>query len=141
MSVTEFIRDNVSLFSGVPDDELTELSKNIDQQSYHGGQTVLFKGCTVDGLHIVMTGKVDVFVKTGHAAPAVKVAELGPGEVFGETSIIEMGTADATIKSSQDGTTVAIVPQSTFREVVSRNAELHARTRALIEARRPKSSK
>lgn len=140
MTVAEFIRTNVSLFVGVAEEELQTISKTIDQQSFHKGQTVLFKGSTVDGLHIVATGKVGVFSKANKSANPVQVAELGPGEVFGETSIVEMGMADATVKSSEDGTLVFILPQSSFRELVARNPEVHARTQALIEARKPKAS-
>lgn len=137
MSALEFIRSNVALFSGIDDEELLSISRIVGQQSFQKGQTVLFKGSTVDGLHIVATGKVGVYTKANKSANPVQVAELGPGEVFGETSIVEMGTADATVKSAEDGTVVLIVPQNYFRDLVSRNPELSARTRALIDARRP----
>ena len=103
---------------------------------YKAGQTILFTGMTVDGLHVVAVGKVSIHSRAAGKG-VVKVAELGPGEIFGETSILEHGTASATVKAVEDGTYVLVTPQAAFRRVVAESPDFVARLKALMVARIP----
>jgi CBS domain-containing protein len=135
MTVTEFLREKVSLFRGLEDSKIAEIAQTIDQQSFSKGHTVVFRGSSVDGLHIVATGKMGVLAKPAKSHNMVQVAELGPGEVFGEMSILETGLAGATVKCLEDSL-VFVVPESAFREAMSRFPEVEQRTRELIATRK-----
>jgi CRP-like cAMP-binding protein len=113
MDAFTFLRERVALFAGVSDEHLTALATVSTLSSYKSGQTIMFKGATVDGLHVMATGKAGVFIKPP-SQPVVQVAELVSGDVFGEISIIENGTAGAAIKSLEDGTYVLNIPQASF---------------------------
>lgn len=140
MTVTEFIKTSVPFLSGLTDDQAHALAGACEQLSFNAGQTVVFRGVTVEGLHIVASGKVTVHAKVEpKRKELVQVAELGPGDVFGETSIIEMGTASATIKSSAEGTLIFVIPQDAFRGILAENAEFQARAEALITDRKKKN--
>ena len=91
MTVTEFLKQSVPFLAGLTEDQAHFLAKSAEQLVYRKGQTVIFRGVTVDGLHVVANGKVTVHAKVGKEFQ--QVAELGPGDVFGETSIIEMTVA------------------------------------------------
>lgn len=134
MDALTFLRDHVALFAGIPEDQLTPLAMASAVEQFKNGQTVMFKGTTVDGLHVLCSGSASVWVKTPKGV--VQVATLGPGEVFGETSIFEMGTAGATIKAAADGTFVLTIPQDAFRGLLAGNAEFVARVKALIDSRK-----
>lgn len=136
MTVTEFLRTQVPFLAGLNEDQAHALASATQQVKFNKGQTVLFKGVTVDGLHVVAVGKVSVHVKLGKSGPPTVVAALGPGEVFGETSIMEMSTAGATIKADEDDTLIFVIPQDAFRCILTENAEFHARAHALIAARK-----
>ena len=136
MTVTEFLRSSVPFLAGLSEEQAHSLAVVAQQVCFSKGQTVVFKGVTVDGLHVVASGKVSVHVKTEKARSLVQVAQLGPGEVFGETSIMEMGTASATIKADEDGTLLFIIPQDAFRVVLESNPEFRARAEALIATRK-----
>ena len=140
MTVTEFLNTQVAFLSGITQEQAVFLSSQAQQLSFNKGQTVVFAGTTVEGLHVMAMGKVGVFVKPKKGAAAAQVAELGPGEVFGETSIIEMGTAGATIKASEDNTVIFVLPQDAFRQILEQNAEIKARAEALIASRKKKPS-
>mgnify|MGYP001616394015 CR=1 FL=1 len=135
MDAKTFLGTHVPLFSGISDDHLTDLSVSSELKPYKMGQTILFQGMTVDGLHIVAVGKVTVYAKVSGKG-FVQVAELGPGDVFGETSILESGTAGAMVKAAQEGTLVLVVPQDAFRRLVAENADFVVRLKALIASRR-----
>lgn len=130
-----YLRDHVALFRGVSDDNLASLAQTSELLSFGAGQTILFKGATVDGLHVVVSGKVGIVIKAPNK-PAATVAELGPSEVFGEMSIVEMGTAAATVKSLEDGTAALVIPQEAFRRVLQEDEAFAVRVNELIAARR-----
>jgi CRP/FNR family transcriptional regulator len=135
MDAFTFMRERVALFSGVSEEHLTALAVVSTLSSYKSGQTIMFKGSTVDGLHVLAVGKAGVFVKPP-VQPLTQVAELNSGDVFGETSIIENGTAGATIKAIEDGTIVLNIPQEAFRGLLNENPEFVARVKALIALRK-----
>lgn len=140
MTVTEFIQTSVPFLSGLTPEQAASLAAAAEQLSFKKGQTVLFRGVTVEGLHVVATGKVSVHAKLDkNSKTLTQVAQLGAGDVFGETSIIEMGTAGASIKSDEDGTLVFVIPQEAFRLILAENAEFQARATSLIAARKKKT--
>lgn len=65
----------------------------------------------------------------------MQVAELASGDVFGEMSIVEMGTAGATIKAEQDSM-ILMIPQASFRHVLQQDEGFAVRVNVLITARR-----
>jgi CRP-like cAMP-binding protein len=136
MTVTEFLKDRVPFLSGLTEDQSRALANAAAQLACKKGQTILFKGVTVDGLHVVAAGKVSVWVKPDKTKPLAQVAQLSPGEVFGETSIIEMSTAGATVKAEEDGTLIFVLPQDAFRCILDQNPDFKARALALIAARK-----
>ncbi|OGR94633.1 MAG: hypothetical protein A2V88_14700 [Elusimicrobia bacterium RBG_16_66_12] len=135
MDAKTFLGSHVPLFAGISDEHLTDLAVSSELKSYKAGQTILFQGMTVDDLHVVAVGKVSIHAKVAGRG-VVQVAELGPGEIFGETSILESGTAGATVKAAQDGTYVLVVPQEAFRRLVAESPDFVARLKALIDGRK-----
>jgi len=136
MDAFTFLRERVALFAGVSEEHLTALATVSTLSSYKNGQTIMFKGATVDGLHVMAVGRAGVFIKPPNQ-PVTQVAELISGDVFGETSIIEFGTAGATIKALEDGTFVLNIPQNAFRVLLDENPDFVVRVKALIAARKP----
>lgn len=135
MDALTYLRDHVSLFSGVSEDNLAPLARSSELLTFSAGQTILFKGATVDGLHVVVSGRADVYMRASNKAQ-VRIAELGAGEVFGEMSIVEMGTAGATIKASGEGAVVLMIPQESFRRVLQQDEAFAVRVNMLIVSRR-----
>ena len=124
MDAKTFLESHVPLFAGLSDEHLIGLAESSELKPYKAGQTILFTGMTVDGLHVVAVGKVSIHSRAAGKG-VVKVAELGPGEIFGETSILE------------DGTYVLVIPQDAFRRVVAESPDFVARLKALMVARIP----
>ena len=136
MDALTFLRERVALFAGVSEELLTELATGSTLSTYKSGQTIMFKGATIDGLHVMAVGKAGVFIKPP-SQPVIQVAELVSGDVFGETSIIENGTAGATIRCIEDGTYVLNIPQDAFRVLLKESPEFVEKVKALIASRQP----
>ncbi|PCI32584.1 MAG: hypothetical protein COB53_12475, partial [Elusimicrobia bacterium] len=135
MTITEFLETKVPFLEGIPNEQAAFLAKKAEQQPFKKDSTIIFMGTSVEGLHIIAQGKVAVSVRPKKGKPLEKVAELGPGEVFGETSIIEFKMAGAQIKSAADNTLVFVIPQNAFREMLDQNPDFKKRTLSLIEER------
>ena len=136
MDAKTFLGSQVPLFAGISDEHLTNLAVSSELKQFKSGQTVLFQGMTVDGLHVVAVGKVTIHAKAAGKG-VIQVAELGPGQIFGETSILEYGTASAAVKAAQDGTYVLVIPQDAFRRLVAESPEFVARLKAMMVGRIP----
>ena len=139
MSVAEFLSAQVPFLQGLTEEQAGALAVEAEQRSFAAGGTVLFRGTTVDGLYVVAAGRVSVWVKPEKSRTLVQAAELGPGEVFGETSIVEMSTAGATVKAAENDTQVFVIPQEAFREALAQNPDFSARAAALIAERKLRS--
>ncbi len=141
MTVTEFLQSKVPFLTGLTPEQANQLAIVTEQKSFAQGQTVLFRGTTVDGLYVVASGKVSVWVRPAKGGKIpVQAAILGPGEVFGETSIVEMGTAGATVRSDEGGTLVFVIPQEALEIIFHENPDLRVRALALIASRKKKNS-
>ncbi len=136
MTVTEFLKDHVPFLKGLSEEVAHELAKAAKQLRFGMGKTIIFKGVSVDGLHVVAQGKVSVHVKVPPKNNWVQVAKLGSGEVFGERSIVEFTMATATIKSAADDTLLFVLPEGTLASMMEKDAAFKERTLALIEKRR-----
>lgn len=134
VTVTEFLQKSVPFLAGITADHAHFLAASAEQLVFHKGQTVIFRGVTVDGLHVIASGKVTVHAKVGR--DTVQVAELGPGQVFGETSIIEMSVAGATIKAAEDETLIFVLPEESFKKIMAMDPDFQARVMALIAERK-----
>lgn len=136
MNAFTFLKEHTPLFAGVADARLEALAAESKLAAYASGKTVLFQGMTVDGLYVLCTGKLSVQVKQPGKG-LKQVAELNPGEVFGETSIYESGIAGASIKAAADDTHVLVIPQDAFRRLLVEDPGFGERVKALIASRRP----
>lgn len=140
MSVTEFLQTKVPFLGELKEEHIALLASQVEQLKFKNGQTVLFKGTSVDGLHIVVQGKVTVHAKMDKKGWA-QVAELGEGEIFGETSIIEYKMAGATIKAGADDTLIYMIPQAPFLELLRQDEALKSKMVEIIRSRQAERHK
>lgn len=136
MDAITFLRGHAPLFAAVSDENLAHLAERSQLLSYRSGQTILLKGTTVDGLHVIVSGSAGVYAKVPNQG-VVQVATLSPGDACGETSIVELGVANATVKSLDDATRVLLIPQEAFRHVLQQDEAFAVRVNTLISSRRP----
>lgn len=134
MDALTFISTRVALFAGVAEEQLAPLASAATLDSLGANQTILFKGATVDGLYVVCTGSVLVQNKVPGKGMTV-LAELREGDVFGEKSIIEHGTAGATVKTGPDGAVVLVIPQDAFRHLLQLDEAFAVRVNTMIRGR------
>ena len=70
-------------------------------------------GMTVEALYVIATGKAEVYAKVPGKGLS-RVADLGPGEVFGEASIVEKTMSGRDGQGGPGGRYVLVIPEAPF---------------------------
>ena len=99
---TESLR-RVPIFSALDRRELEVLAKLIKEQRYTAGTTIVKAGAGGHGLYIIKEGNVSV-VRDGK-----KVAAMGPGQFFGEISVLDGGPRTADVRADTDTVCLTLV--------------------------------
>jgi CRP/FNR family cyclic AMP-dependent transcriptional regulator len=80
----------VSLFRRLEAEELEKLAAEVEQVLYTSGQTVFNESDRGDALYVVESGSVRIWVLDEDIKP-VTLAELKPGDFFGELAVLDRG--------------------------------------------------
>jgi CRP/FNR family cyclic AMP-dependent transcriptional regulator len=107
MPVEAAMLHNVPLFELLDDEELKELSAHIDEDTFAAGQTVFEAGDPGAEMHVVLRGKIHVFI-TDDDGKNVTIAELGEGEFVGELSLLDSEPRSATAVAQEPTRTFVI---------------------------------
>jgi acetate kinase len=86
MDIKEFIM-GLEVFGGIGEYEAEALAAASAVEEFEDGQAIIRQGDTCESLWFVAEGAVEVFMDRGEGDRKT-VAELGPGEMFGEISVI-----------------------------------------------------
>lgn len=103
MSKEEFL-GKVILFKELDAAQLAELAADTEERSFGAGSEIIRQGDPGDGLYIVVSGLVQVTGKLeeGQAREEGEavLSVLGPGEAFGELSLLDGKPRSATVVAS-----------------------------------------
>lgn len=131
---TLFIKRNVDILSFFTEDQIRAITQDIDRRVFKKGQTVVFRGEINSNFNILKSGRVEVSVKSG--GDTVILSTLGPGDFFGEMSLLESAPANATIRAVEDDTVVLMIPLDTFRAFLRQHPSLDLALRDKMAERR-----
>jgi CRP/FNR family cyclic AMP-dependent transcriptional regulator len=87
----------VGLFGAVSDEVLEFLAKRLVVLMTQSGDVVFREGDPARDLFVVMSGEMEV-QKRSHSGVDARVALLGPGDWFGEMSILDVQPRSATVR-------------------------------------------
>lgn len=98
------------------------------------GEKVCTQGSPGDFFFVVQRGRLAVSRRKGGFSLARKVAELGPGDCFGEMALLDDAPRNATVACLAD-CELFVLPAPHFRGVLEHNPEFAQEIRALAAAR------
>ncbi|MFN2531960.1 MAG: DUF1003 domain-containing protein [Pyrinomonadaceae bacterium] len=81
---------HVPLFKRLGPDELETLAEDVDQVSYKADEIIFNESDRGDALYVIDSGSVRLWVLDEDVKP-VTLAELGPGDFFGELAVLDRG--------------------------------------------------
>jgi CRP/FNR family transcriptional regulator, cyclic AMP receptor protein len=87
---------NTPLFADVPDEELKKVATFATLESAVEGKTIIREGGYSNDFYVIEDGTVKV------EREGEEIAELGPGDVFGEQGLLEKQARSATVTATSD---------------------------------------
>ncbi len=97
------------------------LIDRFQRNAFQAGAPIITQGQTGTGLYVIATGEVEVSVKKGEEG--VVVANLGPGEVFGEIALLKDQPTSATVKA-RNRVGVLFLPRAEFQSVLASHPDV-----------------
>ena len=91
----------VPLFRRLTPGELEHLAEEVDQVDYKAGTVIFNERDKGDALYVVETGLVRIWVMDEDVKP-VTLAELKPGEFFGELAVLDQGERSTSATAIDD---------------------------------------
>src|ERR1700687_159166 len=93
----------IPLFKQLSSEALEKISGLMVQESHKTGDTIFLAGERGDALYVLDSGKVRIWVRDGDGNE-VTLSELGPGNFFGEMSVLDGGRRSANATSLLEST-------------------------------------
>ena len=107
----------VRLFAEADDDFLESLASEFMTRTFAAGDTLAEEGESGRTLIVIETGSVTVTVR------GEEVGRLGPGDCFGEMSLVDRSARSATVKADTDVHAYQL-PVWSFRPVIESHPEV-----------------
>ncbi len=109
---------SVPLFAHLSDDDLAVVKALIVEKSYPKGSVVISEGETGDSLYAITNGKVKVCIGDQEGREII-LKLLGPGDFFGELSLIDKRPRSASVVTSEV-CTFQILSNANFQRCIER---------------------
>ena len=91
----------VPLFKRLEADELEHLAEEVDQVNYKAGETIFHEHDRGDALYVLEEGTVRIWV-IDEDVHEVTLAELKPGDFFGELAVLDRGERSSSASAITD---------------------------------------
>jgi uncharacterized membrane protein len=121
MPIDVSVLKDVPLFQLLDEDELRALTTEIEERTYVAGQTVFKAGQPGGEMHVVLEGRVETFL-TDEEGQRVVLAKLGPGEIFGELSLLDNNPRSASAEA-REPTRTCIVDRADLERLFARKPQ------------------
>lgn len=121
------------LFASFEREALVEIIASTELRNFEEGDIIVTEGETGSSLFMIVTGNVKVFTRTESGAN-LALAELGPGDFFGEVSLLTGKPRTATITSSTEVAAIELAKENV--DIIAKNhPEVHGVLRDFYESR------
>lgn len=107
----------VPLFQGMSDKALARVAEISKEVSHRAGKTIVEEDHSAVGFHLILSGEADA--TQGGAV----VSTMGPGDYFGEMSLIDGKPRSASVVAKTDLRTLAI-PAWNFNRLLDENPDM-----------------
>ncbi len=118
MDVTAALR-KVDIFKDVPDAGLRAIAEVAESVTLGAGDVVVVEGGPPDALYVICSGSCRVFKEKG--GDAMQVVEIGPGNQFGASSLLDRAPRSATVIAAEPTELLAFRSER-LTEVLQRDA-------------------
>lgn len=110
---------NFTFFKHFDSKQLKEVLKHFQLISFPKDKIIIRKGDPADNFYIIVTGRVEILNDAG-----IPMTALGPGDVFGEMSLICNENINATVQAGNDCEAL-FINQQQFKKLMEHEPSLH----------------
>lgn len=110
-----FLR-NIPLLAEMDNDELECLAGDLKRRYFTAGRTIFFQGDPGNVVYIIESGQVRIYVH-GEEGQEVSVVIYGPGDLFGEMSLLDRQPRSATATAMEDSVLLAMSADDFYRHL------------------------
>lgn len=107
------------LFRSLPPEDLQIVASQVKAEGHEKGSVVVRQGAVGDRLYIVFSGAVEVLREQAVGRPEV-VAELLPGEIFGEIALLRDGVRTRSVRCTRPTVLLSLTREAFDGLVLSR---------------------
>lgn len=122
---------SIPLFASLSRDQLDRLGRVTDEVDVPAGKELLHEGRFAYEFMVIEEGRAEVQRSSGE-----HVAELGPGDFFGEVAVLENGRRNATVVA-QSPMTLVVMTRGALRQLASSAPQVEQTLRTAIDERHP----
>src|SRR6185369_2370187 len=112
----EHFLQRIKLFSGLSVLECTEVVKRMKRRDFPPNQFIVREGAPGNSMFFITAGNVEVRKKDATTGIDFLLTEMGPGQNFGEMSLLTGKPRTATVTAVQP-TTCAVLEQKDFQDL------------------------
>ena len=129
---TQVLKQSI-IFSGLNEDELSELAQLAIERRYASGEFVFWEEDAPEWIYMVAEGRIKV-VKHSSSGKEFIVAFFNPGEMFGEVAVFENKPYPASAQAAAD-TSVLGISRENFLAFLSSRPEVALRIVGILSGR------
>jgi len=107
----------IKLFSGLSFDDCQQIVKRMRRRDFPPNTTIVREGAPGSSMFFLTSGQVEIRKKDPHTNIDFLLSEMGPGQNFGEMSLLTGKPRTATVTCTQP-TTCAVLEQKDFQELL-----------------------
>jgi ABC-type lipoprotein export system ATPase subunit len=109
--------------------QMLAATKRAKKRQVLPGATILQQGEPVEHFFMIVSGEVEIAVKNEQSRE-IRLACFGPGQFFGEVSLILGGHSTAHVRGARSGAELALLPKELFYDLIDEsplNSQRHSR--------------
>lgn len=112
----------ISIFEGLSESELETIESLTVSRSYPKNSVIINEGDQANAMYMVKTGKVRVYVSDNQGKEFI-LNTMGPGEYFGELSLLDDEKRSASVMTTESAT-FSIIYKEDFTKAILNNPQL-----------------
>lgn len=122
-------------FAHVNEKILTELTKSASNRFFGEGEEAISQGMHTDEFYAIVTGEAEVTLSQENSARDLAIAQLAPGDFFGESALSGKGISPVTVTALSD-LELLVIPINSLHIALEQSTSLRQEMGAVMESRR-----